>query len=279
MKKVHITIIASLLAGFAVAAVTLQAVDRPATAPSSAAAIEHFDQTASTEARIRALEAAVAEERNARQLLEEELLALYDELDGLRDVEPEPVESNEPAAAQAVDLSRAERTIQRGRLMNTGEGRAEALIQAGFSPDRAGWIVKREDELRLEWMQAQFEARRSGDTEALSELYRRSQHAMQGELGVAEYEQYLKAYGRPTNVRVGMIIESSPGQLAGLQPGDEIVRYDGQRVFSYSDINNLQLQGEPGEAVVVDILRDGVPMQIAMPRGPIGIQAGRFRGR
>ena len=31
--------------------------------------------------------------------------------------------------------------------------------------------------------------------------------------------------------------------------------------------------------VVVDVMRDGSPMQIVVPRGPIGVEIGRFRGR
>jgi S1-C subfamily serine protease len=64
-----------------------------------------------------------------------------------------------------------------------------------------------------------------------------------------------------------------------LQPGDEIVRYDGTRVFNISDLNRQTMLGEPGESVVVDITRDGMPMQVVMPRGPIGVSTGRFPGR
>jgi hypothetical protein len=38
--------------------------------------------------------------------------------------------------------------------------------------------------------------------------------------------------------------------------------------------------GGDGEGtVVVDVLRDGAPMQIVLPRGPIGVEIGRGRGR
>ena len=279
MKKIHIAIVASLLAGFAVAAVTLQAIERPPEPAASPDAAAHFDQSADTEARIRALEAAVAEERNARQLLEEELLVLFDELDALRAPESETVEPQQPDAEQAALLARAQESRERGRRLSSSEGRFEALVEAGFSPDRAAWIQRREDELRLEAMQARFDAQRSGDMQAMFAAGSFSESSLRDELGDAQYEQYLDAFGRSTTVRIGSVIESSPGQLAGLQTGDEIVRYDGRRVFNYGDINNQQLQGEPGQSIVVDIVRDGTPMQIVMPRGPIGIQAGRSRRR
>ena len=279
VDKRYIAIIISLVAGFAVAAVTLKSIEpgesvRPATDASA-----HFDQSAATEERIRALEVAVAEERNARQLLEDELLALYDELDALREVEGEAATPDEPATTAAVQLSRWEAFRQRGRTAASSEARTAALVDAGFSPDRAAWIVQREDELRLEGMQARFEAQRAGDAQAIMDASRLADGRLRSYFDESEYEQYLEAYGRPTTVSIGDVIQSSPGQLAGLQAGDEIVRYDGERVFSFSDVNRAQLQGEPGESVVMDIVRDGAPMQIVLPRGPIGIQAGRFRGR
>ena len=101
--------------------------------------------------------------------------------------------------------------------------------------------------------------------------------ALRDEIGDAEYEQYLEATGRPTTVAVNRVLESSPGAVAGLQSGDQILSYDGQRVFNTFELNQQTMQGEPGASVVVDILRDDVPMQVVMPRGPIGIYT--FEGR
>ena len=71
---------------------------------------------------------------------------------------------------------------------------------------------------------------------------------------------------------------SSPAERAGLQPGDQIVGYDGDRVFSTSDL--MQRTMSPGSGdVVVDVVRDGVQMQVVLPRGPIGVETGRFRRR
>ena len=277
MQKLSIVIAVSLAAGFATAAIVLKTSEPAGQAASSVDAANYFDQSATTNERIRALEAAVAEERNARQLLEEELLALYDEIDSLRDEPIDPVEPQPVGAAAELVTSRDEFIRGRRGESRSDESRTEALVQAGFSPDRAEWIARREDELRVEAMQARFEAQRAGDMQAMFTANNASQSQLRTELGDAEFEQYLEAYGRPTTVSVGSVLESSPGQRAGLQVGDEIVRYDGQRVFSYADINNLQLAGEAGEAIVVDIQRDGISMQIAMPRGPIGIQAGRWR--
>ena len=62
------------------------------------------------------------------------------------------------------------------------------------------------------------------------------------------------------------------------QPGDQIVSYDGERVFSTSDL--MQRTMAPGSGdVVVDVVRDGVQMQVVLPRGPIGVESGRIRRR
>jgi S1-C subfamily serine protease len=75
------------------------------------------------------------------------------------------------------------------------------------------------------------------------------------------------------------VLASSPAESSGLQPGDEIVAYDGQRVFDMRELNALTLEGTPGESVVVDVRRADQNVQLVMPRGPIGIFGSGFRGR
>jgi S1-C subfamily serine protease len=71
------------------------------------------------------------------------------------------------------------------------------------------------------------------------------------------------------------VLATSPGARAGLKPGDQVVSFDGQRVFDMSDINRLVLEGQPGQVVAVDVIRDGQLVQLYVPRGPIGITGGR----
>lgn len=264
-----------LVAGLSVAAWMVTHQQPLPTAVGTADAGVYFDQSAGLEDRIRALEQAVAEERSARQLLEEEMQVLYAEIDALtpdreeRQADTGQLQEEAPAAAAArFEALRASRS--------SADGRTGALIEAGFAPDRAAWIVQREAELRVEAMQAQFDARRSGEPLDRFDPSLNPTRALRQEIGDYEYEKYLIANNRSTSVGVGNVLESSPGQIAGLQSGDRIVGYDGQRVFSTNDLNEQTMQGEPGEAVVVDIVRDGVPMQVVMPRGPIGITT---RGR
>ena len=269
-----------LVAGFAVAAYKMN--DRVSAPTAEFDSGDYFDTSAATEDRIRALEIAVAQERNARQLLEEELRVLYAEIEDLgdaRDAQDERDEST-AAVAEAQGNSLAFDATRRTRPDRSPEGRRIALVKAGFAPDRAEWIIQREAQLQVQAMQSRFDARRSGEPMDPFDIGLNPDSAMRAEIGDIEYEQYLTANGRSTSVQVGSVIESSPGQLAGLQSGDQITGYDGQRVFSTMELTQQTMQGEPGDSVVVDIVRDGAPMQIVLPRGPVGVTTRRFfRGR
>ncbi len=277
MNKIAIAIGISLFAGFALGAYMIGAREPAGSAPAPAGASSYFDQSAAIDERVRALESAVAEERNARQLLEEELLALYAEIDALGDASEDDAELL-VAPAQDVQSVRQQRAAML-RERNSPEGRTQRLVEAGFSADRADWITRREAELQMEAMQAVFEARRSGEPVNRFNPAFNAERALRTEIGDVEYEMYLEANGRSTAVLIGNVIESSPGQRAGLLAGDQIVAYDGTRVFNTWELNQQTMQGEPGQSVVVDIVRNDMPMQVVLPRGPIGVSTGRSRGR
>ena len=273
MNRNVLAIALGLLAALAVLA-TVLFVREPQAPVTRIEPTDYFDQSAATEDRIRALETAVAEERNARLLLEDELQALYDELDQLRS---DSDELSEEGVAE-IQLREAMRDrVDRFRAGNTTQDRTDRLVKAGFAPDRAEWIVQRESALQMDSMQAMFEARQSGERPDRSRLD--PERVLRSELGDSEYEQYLEANGRSTSVAVGTVLESSPGQRAGLQAGDEIVGYDGQRVFSYGELSERTMSALPGQSVVVDIVRDGVPMQVVVDAGPSGISNRNIRGR
>jgi len=268
-----------LLAGFAFAAYMLGARQSDPVATASVDPGSYFDQSAAIEDRIRALEFAVAEERNARQLLEDELQVLYAEIDELNDERSSSDDGDEQRVAESTEIRERIEEFRQRRNGRDDEGRAARLVASGFAPDRAEWILQRESELQMEAMQARFDARRSGEPANPFDPSLNSNSALRAEIGDTEYEQYLQANNRSTTVSIGSILESSPAQSVGLQAGDQIVSYGGARVFDVSDLNQQTMLGEPGESVVVDITRDGIPMQVVMPRGPIGVSTGRDRGR
>ena len=247
----------------------------PSEAPQRGSAAARIAPTRPLEDRVRALETALGEERDARQLLEDDLKSVYAELDRL-----EAGEARQARPPRDEDSAAPPVSGRAGRFGSSASpaDRAKALVDGGFSQERADWIVKRESELQMQAMQAVFEARRNGEPFDPSAPGMNPQATLRAEIGDDEYENYLQATGRPTSVDVGTVLESSPAQRAGLQAGDKITGYDGKRVFNYWDLNEATLQGDAGSSVVVDIERDGVPMQVVMPRGPIGISMGRRWG-
>ena len=279
MNKSVILVGLVLLTGIAVATYMASVPQIEPVASSSIDPGDYFDQSAAMEDRILALEAAVAEERNARQLLEDELQILYAEIEHLSDQGSASDDRDEQRLADSSEIRERIEEFRQRRNDQGDESRVERLIESGFAPGRAEWILQRESELQMEAMQARFDARRSGESMNPFDPSLNSNSALRAEIGDAEYEQYLQANNRPTAVSIGSILESSPAQRVGLQSGDQIVSYDGTRVFDVSDLNQQTMLGEPGESVVVDITRDGMPMQVVLPRGPIGVSTGRDRGR
>ena len=274
MPKIAIAIVISLLAGFAAAALMLNEADP------IAAEVSGFDSSAQIDDRLKALEDAVSAERQARQLLEEELFILYEHLESLEGVQPgnnSPQVAVELSEAMVEARAREYRARSRGYSGNDTDQRRAALLAAGFSPSRADWVIQRESELRMEAMQSRYEAMRSGEPTSMGYDFTNPDSALRNEIGDAQYETYLQANGRSTAVGVGAVFDSSPAQTAGLLPGDEITHYDGARVFNTFDLTRQTMEGDAGQSVVVNITRDGIPMQVVIPRGPLGINSSRRR--
>ena len=278
MQKTSLVIVLSLAAAAGAATLVLQNSDPEPSESTATGVVNHFDENAATEQRILALEAAVSEERRARQLLEDELLFLFAEIEQFEaDREDRRGADEEVREARGNVDSESVARRQQFREERQTTGRRDAMIEAGMAPDRADYILRRESEMRYESMQAVYEARNSGEPLEFNRNFN-ADAMLRDEIGDTEYEMYLEANNRSTSVGITSVMASSPGERAGLQAGDEIVGYDGERVFSTSELIQQTMAGGDGD-VVVDVMRDGSAMQIVLPRGPIGVEIGRFRGR
>jgi hypothetical protein len=281
MVKTLSLVLAGLVAGLAIAFFlqpSPQSVDGAsmfAGAPGSA--VPSVTADARADERLVALEDALDAEILQRAALEERVAELAAQLEalgerprlareagGANDGQP-PANGREIRAREQANRGAVDQ--QRERLM------IDRLTAAGFAPDRAEWINRRTEELRMQALQEQYDARREGRAPA-GDI---GLTTLRTELGEADYERYRTAMGQPTSVGVADVLASSPGERAGLMPGDAIVAYGGKRVFDVGELNALTLEGTPGESVVVDVRRDGQNVQLVMPRGPIGI-TGSSRG-
>lgn len=271
MQKVLIAVSLSLVAGFSIGAILMDKDDDSGPGSGNIAtdsiAPDYTQQ-------IRALEQRLADEQNARRLLEEQVDALAERLDSVIPGDAESVSRG--SARAAVVNAEPEGARTRGgrvaaRMQRMQEWRFNRLVQGGYTEDEAQRLLDAESDAQLQAMQAEWEAYRQGTARDPFVAASSTQDILRQQLGDAEYERYLRAQGAPAAVEVVSVLDRSPGSVAGLQPGDEIVSYNGERTFSISDLRRLSLQGEPGDNVIVEIDRDGVRMQLSVPRGPIGM--------
>ena len=150
------------------------------------------------------------------------------------------------------------------------EEKISRFTEAGLSEDDARWIVEKQDEWQLDSLYSQWESRRKDFLEQ-SSTRKSSVDEIKERLGPEGYERYLKSIGSDTSVVIGGVIEGAPADLAGLKPDDEIISYNGERVYNYSELQDATVHGELGESVTVELIRDGKKMQISMDRGPLGV--------
>jgi hypothetical protein len=276
--KALLLVAAGLGMGLLVVALWMQSDNGPVVARVASQAASHApgDNGASA-ARLAELEAALSAEVDQRAALEARVTALSDELTALRarpaSAPAERSGNPQPGADAGPPFARG------GQFRRDAQGsQVDALVAAGFAPDRAAWIDHRTSELRMQALQAQYDAQRQGKPLDPGQGFN-GDGTLRSELGDSDYERYLKAMGRPTSVGVQGVLASSPGERAGLKPGDEVMAYDGKRVFDLRDLNALTFEGTAGESVTVSVRREGQTVHLTLPRGPLGIVGGGFRGR
>jgi hypothetical protein len=270
--------------GLALAAMLLRTASdsAPAAARNVASPLREPPRDSGADAdRLAALESALNAEVERRTALETRVTSLTDELAALR-ARPAVANASAPnergANAEAPANGAAPPFARGGPFRRDGQGQVDALVAAGFAPDRAAWIEHRTSELRMQALQAQYDAHRQGKPFDPGQGF--GDGALRSDLGDADYERYLKATGRPTSVAIQNVLASSPAERSGLKPGDEVLSYDGKRVFDLRDLNALTFEGTAGEPVTLSVRRDGQTVQLTMPRGPLGvIGGGGFRGR
>jgi hypothetical protein len=96
--------------------------------------------------------------------------------------------------------------------------------------------------------------------------------ALRQELGDETFDLLLYATGRPNRAVVQEVLRDSPGDGAGLQPGDVVLSYGDKRVYNAKQLSRATTSGERGERVVLDVERDGEQIRLYSQRGPIGVK-------
>ncbi|MBB5209971.1 PDZ domain-containing protein [Microbulbifer hydrolyticus] len=233
-------------------------------------------------ARVQQLEKTVDETLR----IQGQLLELVNELSSRLDPESDGPETRHVAVGVSDDEvavhTRPPRDRHQNRFERVRENQIRQLTDAGFSPERAAYIVDKQERIQYEQMQFSYEYhhlkdKRSAEAKALQkkmQAYSNPRRVFEQELSNTEFEQYLEAFGGRTEMEIGDLLESAPAYEAGLRPGDKIIRYNNQRVFHMGDLRTQVYQAEPGTAVAVEIQRKGssAPETIYVPAGPLGIR-------
>ncbi len=270
MPRLAIVVAASLVVGVATGAwLTFSG---PVGMEASESSSNPVNEGSSLGDRVLSLERELEEERNAREVLEEQLLAVFEQLDGygprIDASRTGPVGSER---GETQDRSRTRQRDMVARMRDFRNQRIAGLVENGYSEDEAQRLLKLEADAQFEVMQEVYEARRNGESLDLFSNSLSAQSALRSRMGDAEYERFLVAQGQRTHVQVASVLDGAPGGKAGLRPGDEIISYNGERTFSMMDLRELTMGGEAGENTIIEIDRDGVRMQLSIPRGPIGM--------
>ncbi len=85
-----------------------------------------------------------------------------------------------------------------------------------------------------------------------------------GESVDAEMAATLGMRGRPMGVIVATMAADGPAAKSGLQVGDVITSLNGHAILNMRGLRRYMAEALPGEAVKLDILRDGKPMAVQM---------------
>ncbi len=154
---------------------------------------------------------------------------------------------------------------------------------AWFNPEeleRAGMSPRDSDSLRESWEAYTMEKLYLADERKRYPTMKPKQYQsslleleedFRAEVGEEGYDAVLYATGRNNRVVARSVLEDSPARKAGMEAGDQVVRYAGQRIYSAGELKKATAEGDPDELIVFEVLRDGRILTLRVRRGPMGI--------
>jgi hypothetical protein len=214
------------------------------------------------------LELAVQE----RQRLEDEVQTLSGQVAQLR----QKLGEERDADLTATTSSRREPEPEPDEDAPAADNAISPFLDAGFDPARAQYVKQVQDELSLQRLYLRDQAEREGwlrstrYRDAMQAINDREANLAQ-DLGEDDYDRYLYAVGRPNRVLVGDVLANGPAQQAGIEIGDAILSYGGERIFDAGTLVDATRSGSAGMSTAIEIEREGQTQLVYVPRGPLGI--------
>jgi hypothetical protein len=148
---------------------------------------------------------------------------------------------------------------------------AAALENEGWTPGEIQRIRTRWEEYELAKLEVENQrARKVPGWKQMGGRLFQIEAGVRGDLGDEGYEAMRFAASQPNRVVLSELLEISPASEAGLSAGDEVISYDGQRVFTAAALKYLTQAGTPGFWTEVRVLRAGEERRFFVRRGPLG---------
>jgi hypothetical protein len=145
----------------------------------------------------------------------------------------------------------------------------ELLASAGFTAARARELRERSERFEQAREYLDKDARRE-EAAAVLELNR----AQKKEIGEEAYGYMLWSAGIPNRVLVRDVFEGSTASRVGLQRGDVLLRYDGERIFETDELSFLVREPSDRARAELEVLRNGELIELSVPRGVLGVSVG-----
>lgn len=221
-----------------------------------------------------ALRELVQKEVQARKELQTQLDEVTARLESL-----ESSQVSEPAnTQQASGNSTIIRTTNNRQGVNRpGWINAQALLDAGLDEFQANKIRQVYEDVEMQRLYLRDRAIREGWIG--DERYRQEREqldsrleSLRDELSEKEYDAYLFATGRPNRVIIQSTLSTSPARDAGIKTGDNVIRYNNIRIYTWADLRNATTQCTTDSMVEVELERNGQRQRVFVPCGPLGVR-------
>ena len=152
----------------------------------------------------------------------------------------------------------------------------QALIDSGMANTRASELKANFEQLEIERLYLRDQSiRESWDRQKYRDArltLANKEDDLKNQLNESEYNAYLYASGQANRVAVTSVLASAQAGIAGVMPGDHVIRYDNQRIYNGFDLREATSGGNIDDTVALEVERNGEIIQFYLPRGPLGIR-------
>lgn len=158
----------------------------------------------------------------------------------------------------------------------------ENLLKGGIASTIAEDIVRRKSSVELKRLELQDRAKRDNYLntqryyDELDDINQQDVN-LREELGDESYDEYLYASKQNNRIKIASVMLGSAAEHSGIQQGDVVLSYDNKRMFSWQELKDATTEGQLGEFVAINIVRNGEIYSFTVPRGPLGTQLGTTR--